>query len=120
MLKVIFFFVGVYLFSSCDQFSEEVKTKGKVILKTSQRILKTDCENLIAFGDNILRLKVLHNGVVKNIMSGFEIIKAKTCPTLRISDGENKIEFLVELKKNRQIRRCNLVANKKIVCPAKK
>ena len=99
MLKVIFLLIGVYIFSSCDQFNEEVKTKGKAILKTPQKIVKTDCENLRAFGDNILRLKVLYNGVVKNVMSGFEIIKAKSCPVLRVSEGENKIEFLIELKK---------------------
>ena len=116
MHKVIFMFIGLHLFYSCDQFNEEVKSKGQVFKKKPQKVIKTDCSQLMRFGDSILKVKSKVNGVTKNVMSGFEIIKAKNCPTVRLSEGDKKVEFVGELKRKKSSHKCELVDNK-IICP---
>ena len=109
LLLIYFFILG------CDQFREGVEAENKPSFITSDSLVKLDCSTLFLLKGKISKVKFYKNNKFLKQVSGFEIQKARHCPTLPFDWKKDKVSVVVSLLENDKTINCKL-DNNKIKC----
>lgn len=119
MLKIILLISLIS--SSCDQFKDPISENA--IKQAERKLIKgqtinIDCTALFKFGETLLNAQFKNNGRLTHNVTGFQIIKARSCPKLRFKE-KVKVEVLVNLAGGKIVKCFGDKKDQKIVlnCP---
>lgn len=116
MFKII---ILSFLVFGCDQFKDQAPQGEPPPEQLTGRTIQIDCSQLYDLGDNLLQVHLKNNNRVTHYLTGFQITKAKNCPTLRYTNKNINLRATAFLKNKKQVVCVGKLENKKIVlkCP---
>ena len=95
----------IFLFVSCDQFKEGSLRENKMPAPKNKKTtkIKTNCNELVKYGKKLFKVKVYLNNKFSQKLSGFQIVKAKLCPSFYARSESWKGRVEVYLKDSKKV-----------------